>query len=295
MKKICEVKSCDSSYPHLLNYIADPPQRLRILGSLPDFEEFPPIAIVGSRKPTDYGLEMAEKISSELTRAGFSIISGLAYGIDIAAHKACVKCGGKSVAVLGSGLNVIYPAIHKKVAGEIIALGGGIVSEFDDEAKPLQYNFPKRNRIISGMSYAVVVVEAAIDSGSLITANVAAQQNRDVFAVPGLAGHVNSSGTNMLIKNGAHLVESAQDIVEVIQNRMPMKWKTNFSGKSSNVGDKEATLLNWLGKKPVSVDELVAKSGLTSSEVLMRLTLLEAHGLATSRDGTNFLRIKTND
>ncbi len=295
MKAIYDVLACGSSYPHLLNFIADPPEKLRVMGDFPDFETFPPVAIVGSRKPTDYGLEMAEKISSELTRAGFSIVSGLAYGIDIAAHKACVKCGGKSVAVLGSGLGVIYPAIHKRVAEEIVALGGAVVSEFSDDTKPLQHNFPKRNRIISGMSHAVIVIEAAIDSGSLITANVAAQQNRDVFAVPGLAGRVTSSGTNMLIKSGAHLVESAQDVVDVIQNRMPQKWKAYFSGKNPKVGDKEATLLKWIGKKPVSVDLLVEASGLTPSEVLMRLTLLEAHGVVTSPDGTNFLRIKTND
>jgi DNA processing protein len=287
------IKCGSAEYPYLLNQIYDPPKILNILGTLPDFLVHPPIAIVGSRKPTDYGRENAHNLASVLASAGFTIISGLAYGIDSISHKACLENKGLTVAVLGSGFNNIYPKTHKKLAENIIEAGGAVITEFDNDMAPLARNFPVRNRVISGLSLGVIVVEAAVDSGTLITAKLAMEQGRDVFAVPGLVGNVNSAGTHSLIRDGATLIESAQDVVDALSNKLSSEWKTKFSGQSFGIGDKERAFIRFFRQEAVTTDELIEKSGLKPAEVLSMISVLECSELIRDVEGKGYIRIKT--
>lgn len=278
-------------YPELLKHIFDPPSLLNVWGNMPDLNEHPPIAIVGSRKPTDYGRENAVNIARGLAKAGFAVISGLAYGIDSIAHKATLEAEGVTVAVLGSGLNNIYPVSHKKLAEEIVNNKGAVVSELDDTMPGLPHHFPKRNRIISGMSLGIIVIEAAINSGTLITARSALEQGREVFAVPGPIGNVSTAGTHRLIREGAALIESAQDVIDILDNKLSKPWKTKFSGQSFGIGDKERKLLDLLDECRLSIDEMVEKSGLASQNVLAAITILEASELI-KEDGGKYRKSK---
>jgi DNA processing protein len=204
----------DKGYPENLKNIYDPPVVLYIKGRMIKEDELS-VAIVGSRKCTYYGMNMSGKIAETLAACGVTVISGLARGIDTAAHKGALK-SGRTIAVLGSGLGNIYPAENKLLAKEI-AQSGAVISEFPMQMPPERQNFPRRNRLISGMSRAVLVVEAANKSGALITADFALEQGRDVFAVPGSVDRLSSMGTNALIKQGAKLVESAEDILEELK------------------------------------------------------------------------------
>ncbi len=293
--KISSITTEDKNYPYLLSHIYDPPKKFYIWGELPNFDTHPPIAIVGSRKPTEYGIRHAGEIAAEFARAGFSIISGLAYGIDAIAHKSCVKENGKAVAVLGSGFNKLYPAIHKKLAEEIVEKGGAVITEFEADIPPLQHHFPARNRIISGLSFGVVVVEAAIDSGSLITARLAGEQGRDVFAIPGEAGNVNSAGTHKLIKEGAALIENAKDVIEILEQRLPKVWREKKSGHFLGVGGKELKLLDFLGSSPVEVDYLVEAGKFSPAEVVATLSVLECSNLVKRLPDGKYIRQKTHD
>lgn len=285
----------DSSYPELLRNIYDPPKFFNIWGKLPDFNEHPPIAIVGSRKPTDYGIENTKELSKGLTNAGFVIISGLAYGIDSISHKSCLENNGTAVAVLGSGLKNIYPPTHKKLAEEIVEKSGAVISEYDDTMPALPCNFPMRNRIISGLSLGIIVVEAAIDSGALITARSALEQGREVFAVPGAVGNVNTAGTHRLIREGAALIESAQDVIDLLENKLSKGWKIKFSGQSFGIGDKERKLLDFFTEIPLTMDNLIEKSGFTAQEVIASITMLECAGLLKEDSGRGYVRLKTHD
>lgn len=280
----------DNSYPYLLKNIFDPPKRLNISGDLPDFNLHPPIAVIGSRKPTEHGERMAFELAGSLANAGFTIVSGLAYGVDSIAHRGCLDKNGVTVAVLGSGLEHIYPPIHEKLADEIVQKGGAVISEYEAKELPLQHHFPERNRIISGLSLGVVVVEAAIASGTLITARSALEQGREVFAVPGLAGNVNTAGTHRLIREGAALVESAQDIIDIMSPRLSKEWNAKFSGQSFGIGDKERRLLDLLGNKPKPVDLLIEESGFLPQDVLAAITVLECSGLAADKDGRGYIK-----
>jgi len=203
--------SLDGDFPGLLAKIYDPPLALYVKGGFASGRA--PVGIVGTRKPTDYGVRSAARLSRELAEAGLTVVSGLARGIDTAAHEAAVKSGGRTWAVMGTGLNMVYPAENKKLAERILDVGGAIVSEFPMDDGPLQAHFPRRNRIISGLSYATVVIEGDFKSGSLITAKAALEQGREVLGLPGPVDSVMSRGPNMLIKNGAALVENAADII----------------------------------------------------------------------------------
>lgn len=269
----------------MLKNIFDPPKLLNIWGTLPDFNVHPPVAVVGSRKPSDYGQTAAYELSKKLAEAGFCIVSGLAYGIDSIAHRACVENGGVTVAVLGSGVDNIYPASHKKLAEQIVATGGTVISEYEMGALPLKHHFPERNRIISGLSLGILVVEAAIDSGTLITARSALEQGREVFAVPGHIGEVNSAGTHKLIRDGAALVESAQDIIDILG-------LTKFAGQSFGIGDKERKLLDVLNAEPQQVDVLIDKINLPLPELLSAITMLECSGLIKDKDGRGYIKAK---
>lgn len=280
-------------YPPLLRNIYDPPKKLHVWGRLPDFDLHPPIAIIGSRKPTDYGQKNAHELATKLTEAGFTIVSGLAYGIDSISHRACVEKNGMTVAVIGSGLDRIYPEMYQKLAEQIIETGGAVISEYELGTAPLPFNFPKRNRIISGMSLGTVVVEAAIDSGSLITARSALDQGREVFAVPGPIGNVNTAGTHRLIRDGAALIDSAQDVIDILENKLPQAWKTKFAGQSFGIGDRERKILDYLGSEPQLTDVLLDKCGLALPEILSALTQLECAGLIKDKDGKGYVKLRS--
>jgi DNA processing protein len=282
-------------YPRLLRAIYDPPASLHIIGALPDFDEHPPVAVVGSRKPTDYGRAVAEDIAGGLARAGFTVVSGLAYGIDSIAHKAVLREGGITIGVLGSGIDKITPTAHKQLAEEMVSANGAIVSEYGKGVPALPRHFPARNRIISGLSFGVVVVEASLESGSLITATTALEQGREVFAVPGHIDAVNSKGTHMLIKNGAALIESAQDVIDILDAKLSPKWKTKFSGQSFGIGDKERQILDLLGEEPVPADAIVELSGLGTAQTLSSLAVLEMSGFVASNNGAGYTRLMTHD
>jgi DNA processing protein len=208
----------DGDFPELLSKIYDPPLALYVKGDLAMGRA--PVGIVGTRKPTDYGVRSAARLARELAVSGLTVVSGLARGVDTVAHDAAVKAGGLTWAVLGSGLNVIYPRENKKLAERILEGNGALVSEFPMDAGPLAAHFPRRNRVISGLSYATVVIEGDFKSGSLITAKAALEQGREVLALPGHVDSVMGRGPNMLLKNGAALVESAADIIASLPSDM---------------------------------------------------------------------------
>src|SRR3989339_1250495 len=210
------IKLSKQDFPEKLLEIPQPPKQLFIRGNLPDWENSKFVAVVGSRKYTNYGKEACEKIISGLRGCDVTIISGLAIGIDSIAHKSALEAKLKSIAVPGSGLNssVIYPSINKKLADEIVQSGGCLLSEFEPDFQATTWSFPQRNRIMAGLSDAVMVIEAEIKSGTLITSRLATDYNRDVFAVPGSIFSPNSSGPNMLIRLGATPVTSSADILE---------------------------------------------------------------------------------
>lgn len=203
----------DENYPCLLKEIYDPPQQLYYLGELKAREKFP-LAVVGTRKISFYGKKATERLVNGLCQAGLTIVSGLALGVDGLAHQIALENGTRTIAVLGSGLDTVYPPDHKKLAKRIIDTGGALVSEYPPKTKPSKLTFPARNRIVAGMSLGVLVIEAPIKSGAMITARLALDQGREVFAVPGDIYSENSQGCNLLIKKGAKPVTKIEDILE---------------------------------------------------------------------------------
>lgn len=210
---IQELNITDNKYPSKLKKIYKPPERLFVLGNIEILNNIG-ISIIGSRKCSQYGIEMSQKFAYMLAKQNINIISGLARGIDTYAHIGCLKGNGKTIAVLGSGLDNMYPPENKNLAKNIISCGGAILTEFPLGTKPLAINFPKRNRIISGLSEAVIVVEATNKSGTAITVDFALEQGKDVYAIPGNVNQITSNGTNELIKQGAKPLTNIQDILE---------------------------------------------------------------------------------
>ncbi|OGN08456.1 MAG: DNA protecting protein DprA [Candidatus Yanofskybacteria bacterium RIFCSPHIGHO2_01_FULL_45_42] len=261
-------------YPNLLRQIADAPQELYCRGNL-ELLDSPCFAVVGTRKLTSYGKEAAERLVSELANH-FTIVSGLAYGIDAMAHQAALDADGKTIAVLGAGVNdeCIGPPSNFNLAMEILKNDGLIVSEYPAGFHANPKTFPQRNRIISGLSKGVLVVEADFDSGSLITARCALDQNRDVFAVPGSIFSSRSSGTNHIIQKGAKLVTSVNDILEEYGKNLELFPKT--SNDISTENDVEKKILDILDEKgELSADEIVRTAGLETSTIAAALSLLE--------------------
>lgn len=267
----------EKDYPPNLKILYDPPLVLYIRGEIRE-EDRLAIGVVGARYPSLYGLSMAEKLSRELSAREFTIVSGLARGIDSSSHRGALKNGGRTLAVLGSGVDVIYPRENRTLASQIIE-SGAIISEFPMRTIPDRANFPKRNRIISGLSLGVVVVEAAQRSGSLITASFALEQGRLVFAVPGRADSIKSEGTHNLIKEGAILVQDVEDIVREIEPMLGgFKLKEEVSSilKRPNLPQDEAKLLSLITKEGIHIDELIQKSDLppgTVNATLLKLQL----------------------
>jgi DNA processing protein len=274
----------DSDYPPLLKEIPDPPPYLYLRGSLP--EAGTAIAVVGSRLASDYGIATTSRLSRELAEQGVTIVSGLAQGVDAAAHRGALQAGGRTIGVLGCGIDQVYPPGNRQLFREM-AEQGAIVSEFPMGTRPDAPNFPRRNRIISGLSRGVLVVEAAERSGSLITARFALEQGREVFAVPGNITHRASRGTNSLIKQGAKLVESVADILGELPPEginLP-QWARQ---QGFNLSPAEEALCGLLADGPLHIDELTVRSELTVSAVSAMLLRLELQGAVMQMSGKMF-------
>ncbi|BAW81014.1 DNA protecting protein DprA [Candidatus Nitrosoglobus terrae] len=283
----------DKCYPVLLKEIPDPPPVLFIHGDL-SLLSSPQLAIVGSRNPSPAGSEMAAQFAHYLGGAGLVIDSGLALGIDAAAHQGALAAKTPTIAVVGTGLDRVYPARHRALA-YAISEGGALVSEFPIGTPPLPQNFPRRNRIISGLSLGVLVIEAALQSGSLITARLGADQGREIFAIPGSIHNPLARGCHRLIREGAKLVESAQDILEELGSLINVVARPQprevFKETSSLSQDPEyQLLLDNLGYDPVSVDVLVERCGLTAERLSSMLLILELQGLITTLPGGRYFR-----
>ncbi len=284
------------AYPDLLHQIKRAPPILYVKGEVANLR-LPQLAIVGSRHPSTAGKSNAASFACELATHGYAVTSGLALGIDAAAHRGALNAGGKTIAVVATGIDQVYPARNSKLAAEILAQGGTIVSEFPVNTQPMPANFPQRNRIISGMSDGTLVVEAAVKSGSLITARYAVEQDREVFAIPGSIHNPLSRGCHALIKQGAHLIESAQDIVDELQGFLAFK-KSLAGGAASHAStdqriakvlasmDEQAkSVYELLGFEPTPVDNLAEQTGLRIDELTASLVVLELNGLVEGRPG----------
>ena len=280
----------DDLYPVRLKEIYDPPPLLYARGEMKEEDDFA-LAIVGSRKTSPYGRWITEKMSQEIARHGVTIVSGMARGIDSVAHLGAMSGGGRTIAVLGCGIDVIYPPENRNLFGQIIARGA-VLSEFPMGSPPEGIHFPRRNRIISGLSIGVVVVQASEESGSLITAEYALEQGREVFAVPGNIGAEGSRGTNRLIKEGAKLVESSEDILGEI---LP-QWERRKEGAPKATspeqglpGD-EKFVYELLNDSPLHIDAIIGKSQLDPGKVSSLLLNLELKGLITQWPGKSFTK-----
>ena len=280
----------DEDYPALLKHIPDPPPVLYVRGSL-DISGPVSVAVVGSRRASPYGLRTAAAIGRGLAEAGFNVVSGMARGIDTAAHRGALEGGGPTVAVFGCGLDIIYPPENRKLAEEI-TLNGACVSEFPLGTHPDKYTFPRRNRIISGLSLGTVVVEAASKSGALITADHAMEQGRDVFAVPGPIGTGKSAGCHYLIRQGARLFESIEDVIEGLKPLYREKLKDGDGPRlpGENLTLEESTVLESIGDEPIFMDEVINHSGLAPEKCAALLLSLELKGCVRQFPGKRFIR-----
>jgi DNA processing protein len=293
----------DSCYPTRLKEIYDPPLVLYVRGD-PEVLTQPGIAMVGTRHPTPYGSGMAERLASDLAAQGLVIISGMARGVDTASHRGAISAKGKTVAVFGTGVDVIYPKENSRLSEQILALGGALISEFAMGTSAFPQNFPIRNRILSGMSVGVLVVEAAEYSGTRITARCALEQNRDVFAVPGNVTNKNSWGPNTLIKQGAKLVATWEDVWEDLPAEVKLALTPTASPESASSSSAslfpdeglpphEKRILSLLkADEATHIDELVEKleQVLSSSEIFAALFELELSGKIRQMPGKNFVK-----
>ncbi len=278
----------DEEYPARLRTLYDPPAVLYIRGSLKKEDELA-VSIVGSRKTDPYGRWVTERISRQLARHGVTIVSGLARGIDAVAHWGAISEGGRTIAVLGCGVDVVYPRENRNLFQKVID-HGAILSEFPMGSPPEGSHFPKRNRIISGLSLGVVVVQAGPDSGSLITANYALEQGREVFAIPGNVGADGSRGTNRLIKQGAKLVESSDDILEEIlpQWQREQERIEEVRPKGPELSEEEGILYGVLSESPLHIDEIIRETRFEPGTVSSLLLNLELKGLIHQWPGKCF-------
>jgi DNA processing protein len=291
----------DAGYPSRLAEVPDAPATLHVHGALVDADALA-VAVVGSRRATPYGLEVAETLAADLAARGVTIVSGLARGIDAAAHRGALRVGGRTLAVLGSGIDVIYPPENRRLAAEI-AERGALLSQFAPGTPPLPQNFPTRNQVIAALSLAVVVVEAAEKSGSLITARLAAELGREVLAVPGRITAPESRGANRLIQDGAHVAMGWEDVVSVL----PERWKARVTATAGigRAGDAAAvgrgalegepsgyrSILELLGEDPIDIDHVIERSGLGAGRVSAALLELELEGRVRQIEGKRFVRV----
>lgn len=291
----------DDTYPQLLREIHDPPIALYVRGDLQKALERPALAVVGSRRCSTYGVNVAESLSRDLAAHGLTIVSGLARGIDAAAHRGALESNGQTIAVVGTGLETTYPKEHKKLEEQIIA-SGAVVSEFPLGTPPLPQNFPYRNRILSGLCFGVLIVEASEHSGSLITARLANEQGREVFAVPGNITSQTSFGPNYLIKDGAKLVQIWRDVVDELPREAkeqlfgierPTAAKSNVQPifEAVDLSDSERKILDILSSDvPAHIDQLLLSSELSSSDLMTALLGLEMKDRIKQLPGKSFIK-----
>jgi len=311
-------------YPANLREITTPPERLYVRGGFEERDALA-IAIVGSRAATSYGLAVAERLAADLAARGVTVVSGLARGIDSAAHRGALRAGGRTIAVLGSGVDVIYPPENRRLAHEIES-HGAVISQFEPGTRPLSGHFPARNRVIAGLALGVVVVEAAEKSGSLITAGLAGELGREVMAVPGLVTSAQSVGAHRLIQDGAALIQGWEDVV----SQLPLRWRdqvksaptiadtamttagmtatamndtmANREGLGPNhlahgqhahrhVEDESHSLLRLIGEEPADIDGIIERSGLTPGRASALLVTLEVEGRIRQLEGKRFVQV----
>lgn len=282
--EIQAITIADENYPEQLRSISNPPAVIFCRGNIKLLNNFEnSVAIVGTRKITDYGQRTTHQISTELTRNSITIISGLAYGVDALAHKACLDTNGRTIAVLGTGIDDISPRANHKLGLEIINKDGLIISEYPPITHAESFTFPLRNRIISGLSKCLIVSEADIKSGSLITAKLALDQGKDVFAVPGSIYSQMSRGCNYLIANGAHPYLDSQDILEALGINIKSKKKNNSHQdiSTANLSDIEVFIINKLksSQNPLDVDSLLANTQYEPQDIITAITILEINGV----------------
>jgi DNA processing protein len=301
----------DAAYPANLREIQAPPGRLYVRGTLTE-DDVLAVAIVGARAATPYGVAVAERLAADLAARGVTVVSGLARGIDSAAHRGALRAGGRTIAVLGSGVDVIYPPENRRLAGEIEA-SGALVSQFEPGTPPLAGYFPARNRVIAGLSLGVVVVEAAERSGSLITAGLAGEVGREVMAVPGPLTSPLSAGAHRLIQDGAALIQGWEDIV----GQLPLRWRDRVkplnvttAATDSRSRDRLAhgqhadrhvedendestlSLLRIIGEEPMGIDSIIERSGLTVGRASALLVTLEVDGRIRQLEGKRFVQVR---
>jgi len=282
-----------SSYSKLLAQVDDPPLALFAMGDISLLNE-PLVGIVGSRRPTPIGAKVTRQISQELSELGIVIVSGMALGVDGLAHQGALDRDSATVAVMGCGLDVVYPSSHKRLFEEI-QFSGLLISEYPPGMRPSKYTFPERNRIVSGLSMGVVIIEAAEKSGTLITSRLAMEQNREVMVLPGSALSSQYRGSHQLIKNGAALVTASDDVLFILKNQLEKlnlnKEIGSISCVNNDLGERnvcadERALMTLIGAEPVSVESLILSSGLTAAEVSSMLLMLELKDqVAISDDG----------
>lgn len=278
----------DEEFPSLLKKIYDPPLLLYVIGRFVENDQYS-ISVVGTRLPTNYGKIQTEKIVSELTDQNITIVSGLARGIDSVAHSSALKNNGRTIAIVGSGLDVIYPAENKKLFNEI-KTKGVIISEFGIGTKPNAENFPRRNRIISGITLGTLVIETAITGGAMQTARLALDQNREVFAVPGNLGTKQSEGTNLLIQRGeAKLVKTADDILTELELLLKPVAGKNIPKQQKDLSIFEEKIFNCLLNEPLHIDSIAEKTNLSTSDCLVNLLSLEFKGIVKQLPAKMFM------
>jgi DNA processing protein len=280
----------DPAYPRQLKEISDPPPVLFVRGK-PELLSLPQIAMVGSRNPSALGIETATSFARTLAKHGFVITSGLALGIDAASHRGALKAHGYTIAVAGTGLDRVYPARHKDLATEIVQTGA-MISEFPPGTAAKANHFPRRNRIISGLCLGLLVVEAAKQSGSLITARQALEQNREVFAIPGSIHNPLARGCNALIREGAKLVETTQDILDELGQYNQQDTLSTSTTMQSTLDLEQQTLLNLIMFSPTSIDKLIEMTGQSAEIISSMLLMLELQGYIEATAGGYYTRIK---
>jgi len=283
-EKIKIIKKSSQEYPKILKEIVNAPKQLYVRGELPKNHEMN-FAIVGTRAASEYGKTLAFKIAKELSELGFNIVSGLALGIDTQAHLGALAGGGKTIAVLGSGIDdtSIFPKENLTLVKKIIDSGGAVISEYEPEAKSEIWYFPERNRIVSGLSRGALVVEAPEKSGALITARLALEQNREVFAIPGSVFSKNSIGANNLIKSGAKMVTSVDDILEEF-NLIGLKSKKG-ENKRENMNPEEKLIFSIIEKEPVHIDKICEIAKMPAGRVMSIVSILEIQGIIKNIGG----------
>jgi len=284
------VTQFDENYPPLLREIHDPPIVLYVRGTLKRTDRTS-IGVVGTRKPSHYALTTSKKLSYQLAYAGVTVVSGLARGIDTAAHQGAIAANGRTIAVIGSGFEKLYPPENKELATRI-AENGAVVSEFPMQCQADRRTFPMRNRIISGMSFGLLVVEAGFRSGALISANQAGEQGRSLYAVPGRIDSPNAMGSNTLIQQGAKLVMSAQDVLDDFSILFPTTPEMEPAGPREQLDATEKAVYDAIGDDPTAPDEIISKSRLPSAKVFSTLLALEMKRLVKQLPGTRFTKLR---